>query len=74
MIEQLKIDFNKTVGSLELSNKSIEFRKKNFNQFLENGFPNKRIEDWKFSDLNQIDSSNIENLHFHNDLELSKID
>ena len=74
MIEQLKIDFNKTVESLELSNKSIQFRKKNFNQFLENGFPNKRIEDWKFSDLNQIISSNIENLHFHNDLELSKID
>ena len=74
MIEQLKIDFDKIVGSLELSNKSIESRKKNFNQFLENGFPNKRIEDWKFSDLNQIISSNIENLRFHSDLELSKID
>ena len=34
MIEQLKIDFNKTVESLELSNKSIQFRKKNFNQFF----------------------------------------
>jgi len=74
MIEQLKIDFDKIVGSLELSNESIESRKKNFNQFLENGFPNKRIEDWKFSDLNQIISSNIENLRFHSDLELSKID
>jgi len=74
MIEQLKIDFDKIVGSLELSNESIEFRKKNFNQFAENGFPNKRIEDWKFSDLNQIISSNIENLCFHSDLELSKID
>jgi len=74
MIEQLKIDFDKIVGSLELSNESIESRKKNFNQFTENGFPNKRIEDWKFSDLNQIISTNIENLRFHNDLELSKID
>jgi Fe-S cluster assembly protein SufD len=74
MIEQLKIDFDKIVGSLELSNESIESRKKNFNQFAKNGFPNKRIEDWKFSDLNQIISSSIENLRFHRDLELSKID
>ena len=74
MIEQLKIDFDKIVGSLELSNENIESRKKNLNQFVENGFPNKRIEDWKFSDLNQIISSNIENLRFHSDLELSKID
>ena len=74
MIEQLKIDFDKIVGSLELSNESIESRKKNFNQFAKNGFPNKRIEDWKFSDLNQIISSNIENLRFQSDLELSKID
>ena len=74
MIEQLKIDFDKIVGGLELSNESIESRKKNFNQFAKNGFPNKRVEDWKFSDLNQIISSNIENLRFHSDLELSKID
>jgi len=72
MIEQLKIDFDKIVRSLELSNESKESRKKNFNQFVEKGFPNKRIEDWKFSDLNQIISSNIENLRFHNDLELTK--
>ena len=48
----------------------INSRKKNFNQFVENGFPNKRVEDWKFSDLNQIISSNIENLCFHSDLEI----
>jgi len=74
MIDQLKIDFDKIIGSLELSIESIESRKKYFNQFAKNGFPNKRIEDWKFSDLNQIISSNIENLRFHNDSELSKID
>jgi len=74
MIEQLKIDFDKIVGSLGLSNENIDYRKKNFNQFVENGFPNKRIEDWKFSDLNQIISSNIENLCFHSDLESSKFD
>ena len=73
-MEQLKVDFNKVIESLKLSEKSINSRKENFNQFVENGFPNKRAEDWKFSDLNQIISSNIENLRFHNDLELDEID
>jgi len=72
-MEQLKIDFDKVIESLKLSNKNIDSRKKNFNRFIENGFPNKRVEDWKFSDLNQIISSNIENLHFYSDLDLNKI-
>ena len=73
-MEQLKIDFDKIIKDLKLSDKNIDSRKKNFNQFIENGFPNKRVEDWKFSDLNQIISTNIENLRFHSDLELSKVD
>jgi Fe-S cluster assembly protein SufD len=73
-MEQLKVDFDKVIESLKLSKESINSRKKNFNQFVENGFPNKRLEDWKFSDLNQIISSNIENLRFHTDLEFAEID
>ena len=73
-MDQLKIDFDKVIEGLKLSDENISFRKKNFNQFVENGFPNKRVEDWKFSDLNQIISSNIENLCFHSDLESSKFD
>ena len=73
-MDQLKVDFNKVIESLKLSEKSVNSRKKNFNQFIENGFPNKRAEDWKFSDLKQIISSNIENLRFHTDLEISQID
>ncbi|MDB0046229.1 Fe-S cluster assembly protein SufD [Candidatus Pelagibacter sp.] len=73
-MEQLKVDFNKVIESLKLSEKSINSRKENLSQFVENGFPNKRVEDWKFSDLNQIISSNIENLRFHTDFETSEID
>ncbi|MDA9062827.1 Fe-S cluster assembly protein SufD [Candidatus Pelagibacter sp.] len=73
-MEQLKIAFDKVIKDLELSDENINSRKKNFNQFVENGFPNKKVEDWKFSDLNQIISTNIENLRFHSDLELSKVD
>ena len=59
--------------NLKPSNKNLEIRKKNLNQFSKNGFPNKRIEDWKFSDLNQIISSNIKDLNFYNNLPLEKV-
>lgn len=67
MIEQLKSDFNKMTENFKFSENNVEFRKKNLTNFIDKGFPNKRIEDWKFSDLNQIISSNIENLIFYND-------
>ena len=41
-MEQLKVDFNKVIESLKLSEKSINSRKENLNQFVENGLPNKR--------------------------------
>ena len=74
MIEQLKIDFVKINESLKLSDKTIELRQHNLNQFAKNGFPNKKLEDWKFSDLNQIITSNIKNLSFYCDIEKTKID
>jgi len=67
MEEQLKIDFDKVIKNLKPSKKNIELREKNLNEFIKNGFPNKRVEDWKFSDLNQIISSNIKELKFYND-------
>ena len=73
-MDQLKIDFDKVIKDLEISDENINSRKKNFNQFIEKGFPNKRVEDWKFSDLNQIISTNIENLRFHSELENGKVD
>ena len=71
MNDQLKIDFKKTLENLKLSKENIELREKNLNQFIDNGFPNKRVEDWKFSDLNQIISLNIEDLSFYNNVDLS---
>jgi Fe-S cluster assembly protein SufD len=74
MIEQMKIDFEEIIKGLKLSGKNIESRRKNFNKFVENGFPNKKIEDWKFSDFNQIISSNINNLSFYGNFASKKID
>ena len=68
MEEQLKIDFEKLLEKSNFSKKNIEIKRKNFDNFIEKGFPNRREENWKFSDLNQIISKNIKNLSFYNDL------
>ena len=66
MLEQIKIDFEKSIKDLNLTDKKVELRKKNLESFIKKGFPNKRVEEWKFSDLNQIISSNIKELSFFN--------
>ena len=68
MEEQLKIDFEKFLENTNFSKKNVEIKTKNFNNFIEKGFPNRREENWKFSDLNQIISKNIKNLSFYHDL------
>ena len=68
MEEQLKIDFEKFLENTNFSKKNVEIKRKNFNNFIEKGFPNRREENWKFSDLNQIISKNIKNLSFYHDL------
>ena len=47
-MEQLKVDFNKVIESLKLSEKSINSRKENFNQFVENVF---QIKEWKIGNF-----------------------
>jgi len=75
MEQQLKIDFEKLIEKSNFSKKKIELKRENFNYFIEKGFPSKREENWKFSDLNQIIRNNIRNLTFYNDFSNSnKID
>ena len=54
MIEQLKIDFDKIIKSSNISEKDIEFKRKYLKKFIERGFPNRKQENWKFLDINQI--------------------
>ena len=43
----------------DLSQEEIDLRKKNLELFYQAGFPNKKDEDWKFSDLNSIINNNF---------------
>ena len=75
MTEQLQIDFDKTNKSLDISEKDTESKRKYLKKFIEKGFPNRKQEDWKFLDINQIIKKNIRDLSFYNDYSLSnKID
>tara|TARA_B100001057_G_scaffold254427_1_gene254678 strand:- start:8706 stop:9953 length:1248 start_codon:yes stop_codon:yes gene_type:complete len=75
MKEQIKIDFEKTLKMSDFSKKDMESKKHFLNKFIENGFPSKKLENWKFLDLNQIIKKNIGELNFFNDYSLTnKID
>ena len=55
------INFDKFLDKHSFSDEQLEKRKKNYKKFNDEGFPNKKLEDWKFSDLNQIIKKNIKN-------------
>ncbi len=75
MIDKIKTDFEKIIKTSDFSENDVKTKKKFLNKFLENGFPNKKLENWKFSDINQIIQKNIGELSFYNDYSTSnKID
>ena len=67
MKEQLQKDFDNTIKNLTLSQRDIEIKKFYLDNFINKGFPNRKEEDWKFSDLNQIIKKNIGELSFYSD-------
>ena len=64
-MENFKADFEKTLKSKNLSEKEIAFKNLNAKEFANQGFPNKKDENWKFSDLNQIIKKEIGELKFY---------
>ena len=65
MIENLKNtfdNFNKKISKKDIISKT---RLDNFNKFLNIGFPNKKLEDWKFSDFKKIISKDFENFNIN---------
>ena len=75
MTDQIKIDFDQIIKNSSFSQEDVELKRKHLNKFIENGFPNRKLENWKFSDINQIINKNINQLSFYNDYSSSnKID
>jgi Fe-S cluster assembly protein SufD len=64
MLDIFQSNFDKLVKEKNFSPEELKIKKLNFDNFLKNGFPNKKLEDWKFLDLNQILNSEFKNFDF----------
>ena len=64
-MENFKTDFEKILKESNLSEKEIAFKNLNAKEFSSHGFPNRKDEDWKFSDINQIIKKEIGELNFY---------
>jgi len=75
MTDQLQLDFEKILKVSDISKKNIDSKRNYLNKFIENGFPNRKNENWKFLDISQIIKKNIGDLSFFNDYSIpNKID
>ena len=72
MSERLQSDFDKILKTSKFSSEEIKIKKNFLNNFIKNGFPNRKQEDWKFLDISQIIKKNISDLSFFNDYSQSK--
>ena len=73
MLEKIKIDFDKYLEIKNFSKDETILRRKSFDQFLSIGLPNKKIEDWKFSDLNKVLNDNFEEISIYKEKNILKI-
>ena len=74
MENNIKLNFENYLNEKNFSNSQKEIKEISFKNFIKNGFPNKRLEDWKFSDLKQIITTNFEDINFSKKEEQSNLD
>ena len=74
MENNIKLNFENYLNKKNFSSSQKEIKERSFNNFIKNGFPNKRLEDWKFSDLKQIITTNFKDINFSKKEEQSNID
>ena len=61
-MQNFEINSNQIDKIKKITTEEKNFRIKNLELFKEFGFPNKRLEDWKFSDFENIIDRNFEKL------------
>ena len=72
MENQIKQNYENFLSKEKFNESQINYKKINLENFFKKGFPNKRQEDWKFSDLNQIIETNIKNLNYISEIDNKK--
>tara|TARA_Y100000590_G_C15469106_1_gene919476 strand:- start:190 stop:471 length:282 start_codon:yes stop_codon:yes gene_type:complete len=66
MLQNFQINSKQIDKIKKITSKEKDFRIKNLEFFQNTGFPNKKQEDWKFSDFQNIVNSNFEKLEAEN--------
>ncbi len=66
MIQNFEINSKDIDKITKITKEEKEFRIKNLELFKLTGFPNKKLEDWKFSDFKNIVDKNFSELNCHN--------
>ena len=69
MENQIIQNYENFLSKEKFNESQINYKKINLENFFKKGFPNKRQEDWKFSDFNQIIESNIKNLNYISEID-----
>ena len=64
MENEIKQNYENFLLKEKFNDSQINNKKNNLDNFFKRGFPNRRLEDWKFSDFNQVVNANIENLNY----------
>ena len=64
MENEIKQNYENFLLKEKFNDSQINNKKDNLDNFFKRGFPNRRLEDWKFSDFNQVVNANIENLNY----------
>ena len=65
MIEELKNTFESFNKKISKKDTIAKIRSENFEKFAQLGFPNRKLEDWKFSDFNRIISNKFKNININ---------
>ena len=75
MIQDFQINSKEIDKIKEINTAEKKFRIKNLELFKHSGFPNKKLEDWKFSDFKNIIDNNFTKLDYKNEsYNIKKID
>ena len=68
MIENFNINSNEIDKMKNITQEEKVFRERNLESFKSSGFPNKKFEDWKFSDFREIVNKNFDELEIQKNI------
>tara|TARA_B100000989_G_scaffold170574_1_gene127817 strand:+ start:1135 stop:2382 length:1248 start_codon:yes stop_codon:yes gene_type:complete len=67
MEQKIKLDFENSLKNSAFSDQEIRSKRNSLSNFLKIGYPNRKLENWKFSDISQIIKRSIGEVSYYND-------